>query len=187
MLPMVGLAWSQNASPPPQARAATQQPAVTTFTDAIRVLGHERSAAEAYATLLDSHGKKDMARYVEGVRLYSEARADFDGLIEQLKYDLNQGLDLKTSPAFGQVLDNAARKRVAFTDFVSQNILSDVQGAKPALPDVIAAVPNLVKVLMDAGLNIWKEFRAGDKQRREDIRNQLDGLKWRSFADLVKA
>jgi hypothetical protein len=45
------------------------------------VLGHERSAAEAYAVLLDTHGKKDMSRYVEGIRLYSEAKADFDGVL----------------------------------------------------------------------------------------------------------
>jgi hypothetical protein len=31
--------------------------------------------------LLDTHGKKDMSRYVEGIRLYSEAKADFDGLL----------------------------------------------------------------------------------------------------------
>ena len=125
--------------------------------------------------LLDTHGKKDMSRYVEGIRLYSEAKADFDGLLEQLKYDLNEGRDPKNSAQFGQVLEAAAQKRVAFTDFVIQNILGNVQGARPGLPDVISAVPDLVKVLIDAGFNIWKEFQAGNKQRRDDIRIQLDG------------
>ena len=149
---------------------APQPSSVTTFPDAIRVLGHERSAAEAYAMLLDTHGKKDMTRYVEGIRLYSEAKADFDGLLEQLKYDLNEGRDPKNSAQFGQVLEAAAQKRIAFTDFVTQNILVDAQGAKAGLPDLISAVPDLVKVLIDAGFNIWKEFQAGNKQRRDDIR-----------------
>jgi hypothetical protein len=56
--------------------------------------------------------------YVEGIRLYSEAKADFDGVIEQLKYDLNEGSDPKNSLHFGQVLNAAAYKRIAFTDFV---------------------------------------------------------------------
>ena len=165
---------------------APQQSSVTTFADAIRVLGHERSAAEAYAMLLDTHGKKDMSRYVEGIRLYSEAKADFDGLLEQLKYNLNEGHDPNNSAKFGQVLEAAAQKRIAFTDFVTQNILGNVQGARPGLPDLITAVPDLVTVLIDAGFNIWKEFQVGNKQRRDDIRVQLDGLKWRSFADLLK-
>jgi hypothetical protein len=175
-----------NASSAPPANIAPQQNSITTFADGIRVLGHERSAAEAYAILLDTHGKKDITRYVEGIRLYAEAKADFDGLVEQLKFDLNEGRDPKSSPQFGQVLEAAASKRIAFTDFVARNILTDVQGARPGLPGVIAAVPDLVKALIDAGFTIWKDFRAGDKQRRDDIRNQLDGLKWRSFADLVK-
>jgi len=177
---------SQPGNPGSAAPTDPQPSSVTTFADAIRVLGHERSAAEAYAILLDTHGKKDMSRCVEGIRLYSEANADFDGLLEQLKYDLNGGRDPKNSAQFGQVLEAAAQKRIAFTDFVTQNILVNAQGAKAGLPDLISAVPDLVKVLIDAGFNIWKEFRAGNKQRRDDIRNQLDGVKWQSFANLVK-
>jgi hypothetical protein len=176
----------QPGSSAPPANTPPEQNPVTTFADAIRVLGHERSVAEAYGMLLDTHGKKDMSRYVEGIRLYSEAKADFDGLLEQLKYNLNEGRDPKNSAQFGGVLEAAAQKRIAFTDFVGQNILVNAQGAKAGLPDLISAVPDLVKVLIDAGFNIWKEFQAGNKQRRDDIRNQLDGLKWRSFADLVK-
>ena len=83
---------AQTSQPRPAAptNTAPQQSSVTTFADAIRVLGHERSVAEAYGMLLDTHGKKDMSRYVEGIRLYSEAKADFDGLLEQLKYNLNE-------------------------------------------------------------------------------------------------
>ena len=85
----------QPGSSAPSANTAPEQNPVTTFADAIRVLGHERSVAEAYGMLLDTHGKKDMSRYVEGIRLYSEAKADFDGLLEQLNYNLNEGRDPK--------------------------------------------------------------------------------------------
>jgi len=160
------------------------QPAPTTLSEAIRVLERERSAAEAYAVMLDTHGKKDVTRYVQGIRLYAEAKAEFDGLIEQLKFDIGEGRDPKDSK-FGQMLEAAASKRIAFTSFVTNDVLGDVQGARPGLPAVIVAVPALVKVLFDAGMAIWKEYWAGNKDRRDHIRNQLDRLKWRPFAEIA--
>src|SRR6476646_11837763 len=106
-----------------------------------------------------------MTRYVEGIRLYSEAKADVDGLLEQLKYDLNEGRDPKNSAQFAQVLEAAAQKRIAFTDFVTQNILVDAQGAKAGLPDLISAVPDLVKVLIDAGFNVWKVLTSAQRRK----------------------
>jgi hypothetical protein len=81
MPPLAQTVRPQPGSSAPSADTAPEQNPVTTFADAIRVLGHERSVAEAYGMLLDTHGKKDMSRYVEGIRLYSEAKADFDGLL----------------------------------------------------------------------------------------------------------
>jgi len=109
MPPLAQTVRPQPGSSAPSANTAPEQNPVTTFADAIRVLGHERSVAEAYGMLLDTHGKKDMSRYVEGIRLYSEAKADFDGLLEQLKYNLNEGRDPKNSAQFEQVLEAAAQ------------------------------------------------------------------------------
>ena len=78
--------------------------------------------------------------YVEGIRLYSEAKADFDGVIEQLKYDLNEGSDPKNSLHFGQVLNAAGLQADRVYRLCTQKILGNVQGARPGLPDVIAAV-----------------------------------------------
>jgi hypothetical protein len=81
MPPLAQTVRPQPGSSAPSANTAPEQNPVTTFADAIRVLGHERSVAEAYGMLLDTHGKKDISRYVEWIRLYSEAKADFDGLL----------------------------------------------------------------------------------------------------------
>ena len=61
------------------------------------------------------------------------------------------------------------------------------EGDKAVLPVVIAAVPALVKALSDAGISIWNEYRTAGKQRRDEIRDQLDHLKWHAFADLAKS
>jgi len=67
---------------------------------AMGVLAHEKSAAEEYAVILATVGKKEMANYLRGITLYVDARADFDGLIEQLRVSLRSGKDPSTSDGF---------------------------------------------------------------------------------------
>ncbi len=153
---------------------------------AVRVLAHEKSAAEQYAVILATVGKADTARYVRGIQLYADAKSEFDAMIAELKFDLTTGQDPARSAVFTGALQGAAGKRVAFTSFVSREVVDKVEGARPGLPDVITAVPELVKAITDAGLSIWKAFHDASKERRDAILNEVDHLQWRSFGDLAK-
>jgi hypothetical protein len=153
---------------------------------AVGVLAHEKSAAEQYAVILATVGKADTARYVRGIQFYADAKAEFDAMIAELKFDLTTGQDPARSAVFTGALERAADKRVAFTTFVSREVVAKVDGARPGLPDVISAIPELVKVITDAGLSIWKAFHDAGKERRDAILAEVDLLRWRSFADLVK-
>lgn len=156
-----------------------------TLTDAVRVLERERSAAEQYAAMLDTHSKADASRYVQGISRYAEAKADFDGLIEALKTDLVQRRDPTSSPRFGEALQTAAEKRIAFTTFVEE-VVGDKEGARGWIYDVVRVVPDLVKALTEAGIGIWREFRDAHQARRDQILDQIDHLKWKAFADIAK-
>ena len=59
-------------------------------------------------------------------------------------------------------------------------------GARSGLPDVITAVPELVKAITEAGISIWNAFRQASKQNRDAILSELEHLEWRSFAELAK-
>ena len=168
------------------APVALAQTAPKTFSDAVQVLAREQSAAEQFAVLLDRFGKSDPRRYVQGITRYAEAKAEFDGLIEALKTDLIEGRDPKNSPKLGEALRAAAEKRVAFTSFVSDQVIGETEGARALLPAVIGVVPDLIKSLTEAGISIWKEYRGAGKARRDEIRDELDHLKWRAFADIAK-
>jgi hypothetical protein len=170
--------------PPPAGTAA--QPAPATYSDAVQVLAREQSAAEQYAVILDRFGKNDTTRYVQGITRYADAKADFDGLIEALKTDLIEGRNPNGSPKLGEKLQAAAEKRVAFTTFVADKVVGSTEGAKGLLPDVVKVVPDLIKALTDAGISIWKEYTAAGKERRDAIRNELDHLKWKPFAEIAK-
>lgn len=175
-----GLATLQTA----QLHAA--KPEEATLSDAIRLLAREKSAAEQYVAILATVAKTDVAAYVRGIQLYADAKAEFDGLIAELRFDLTTGQDPARSTKFANALQAAATKRIAFTDFVSQSVVAKLQGTRPGLPDVIKLVPDLVKAITEAGLSIWKAFHDAGKERRDAILSDVDQLKWRSVADLVK-
>jgi hypothetical protein len=154
---------------------------------AVRVLAHEKSAAEQYAVILATVGKADIARYVRGIQLYADAKSEFDAMIAELKFDLTTGQDPTRSVVFSGALQQAAEKRVAFTSFISREVVDKLQGgAKPGLPDVIEAVPALVKALTESGLSIWKAFHDASKERRDAILTEVNHLQWRSFEQLTK-
>jgi len=162
-----------------------EQPAPMMLADAVRVLERERSAAEQFAVLLDAQGKADASRYVQGIKRYAEAKADFDGLIEALKTDLVQHRDPTGSPKFNNALQSAAEKRIAFTNFVEE-IIGSKEGARSWIYDVVRVVPDLVKALTDAGISIWREFHDAHQARRDQLLNQIEHLKWKAFADIAK-
>ena len=152
--------------------------------EAMRLLAHEKSAAEQYAVILSTLGKTDAALYVRGIELYADAKAEFDGLIAQLRIELQRGQEPAGSVKFNQALKGAAEKRIVFTSFVSGEV-DKLQGARPGLEDLIQVVPDLVKAITDAGLSIWNAFRGARKERRDAILNELVLLQWRPFAELA--
>jgi hypothetical protein len=140
--------------------------------EAMRFLAHEKSAAEQYAVILSAVAKNDAAQYVRGIELYADAKAEFDGLIAQLRIELQSGQEPAKSVKFNQALKGAAEKRIAFTSFVSSEV-DKLQGTRPGLEDLIQVVPNLIKAITEAGLSIWKAFREARKERRDAILNEL--------------
>jgi hypothetical protein len=153
---------------------------------AVGDLRREKTAAEEYAVILATVGKADIGSYVRGIQLYADAKAEFDALIAELKFDLTTGQDPARSAVFTGALQEAAEKRVAFTSFVKREVVDKVPGARPGLPDVITAVPQLVKAITDAGLAIYKAFHDAGKERRDAILNEIEHLQWKSFAELAK-
>jgi hypothetical protein len=182
---LLGLVLTGISGGPGGAQQATPS-AEATLAGAVRVLTREKSVAEAYAETLATVGKADTGSYVRGILLYADAKAEFDALIAELKFDLTTGQDPARSAVFTGALQGAAEKRVAFTEFVRSEVVDKVPGARPGLPDAITAVPQLVKAITDAGLSIWKVFHEAGKERRDAILNEVEHLQWRSFAELAK-
>jgi hypothetical protein len=150
--------------------------------EGIRVLAREKSLAEQFLVLLNEFGRKDVGQYAKGITLYASAKAEFDGLISELEHEFGQAQPPDQSPAFQTALSGAVDKRIAFTSFVSDEILPQASGAqKKGIGDFISVVPELIKALTDAGISIWREFRSAGDARRTEMRQELGALRWPAF------
>jgi len=153
------------------------------FSDAIGAPGQERSYAEFGVGILKAYADDD----IEGRRLYAQAKAAFDGLIEQLLADLSQDRDPTLSPAFSETLDAAVVKRMAFSQHVDEIIKAKLpNGAKPGLADALAKAPGeVIKALVDGGISIWREWHGAGKEQRDKIAERLEAQRWKPFADIA--
>jgi hypothetical protein len=155
------------------------------LSDAVGVLEKERSAAEQYAAILATVGRKNIDSYVRGIQLYADAKSDFDGLISEMRFDLIESRDPTKSPKFAAAMEAAAKSRIAFTNFVRDEIVGKIEGAKPGLIEVKIEAPDLVTAVTDAGAKIWNAYSSANKERRDAILDEIDHLRWKSFADLA--
>jgi hypothetical protein len=162
--------------------AVAQEPQLA---EAIGRLAQERSQAEEAAALLKKFEPGD----VDGRALYAQAKAAFDGLIEQLLADLAQGRDPKASPAFQASLDTAAAKRAAFGAHVDAVAKAHVPaGGKPGWVASLGQVPATVAMAMtESGVNIWREWGKAGAERRRDIAARIAAQRWKPWTDIPAA
>jgi hypothetical protein len=102
----------------------SQTPPEPTASEVVRVLAREKTVAEEFARLLNDHGHGDAAQYAQGIRRYGLAKAQFDGLIEQMQFTLQADEPPDISPQFQAALQSAVGARVAFTNLVDETILA---------------------------------------------------------------
>jgi hypothetical protein len=151
---------------------------------AIKIMAKEKSLAEQFVVILNTVGKGDVKQYARGIELYAEAKAEFDGLIEGMKTNLELGEPLRESLDFKNSLRTAVDNRWAFTSYIKENIIGDEQGKRFPYEDIIKDAAELISKLTDAAFKIWKEYRNSADKEKQAIRSQLDGVKWKPYSEI---
>lgn len=149
--------------------------------DAFRVLSREQSLAESYVHMLNEFGKNDLNTYAKGIELYSEAKAEFNGLIEFMKNKLIKAEPFDKSPDFHETMKNAVDRRMSFTTYIKEQILSKHAGEKGIATDIMGGAGELITALTGVGKTIWQEYRAVKDSQKKELLDQLDALKWKEF------
>lgn len=154
------------------------------MTSFFNVLGQEQSAGESYGRILHEHGRGDPGTYAQGIQLYAQAKAAFDGLIEEGKGYLTEDIALADVQGLDLRVQTAVNRRTEFTDYVREKVLGDAAGTRLGLGDLIKPEA-LLRELIEGLRGLWQEYRAVQDDRRKELRQQLDALKWRPFHDLT--
>ena len=149
--------------------------------DAFRVLGREQSLAESYVYMLNEFGKNDLDTYAKGIELYAEAKAEFNGLIEFMKTKLIKAEPFDKLPDFQETMKNAVDRRMSFTTYIKEQILSKHAGGKGIATDIMGGAGELITALTGVGKIIWQEYRAVKDTQKKELLDQLDALKWKEF------
>ena len=147
-------------------------------------MAKEKSLAEQFVVILNTVGKEDVQQFARGIQLYSEAKAEFDGLIEGMKMNLELDEPLAESLDFNNSLRTAVGNRWAFTSYIKESIIGDQHGKRFPYEDIIKDAADLISKLTDAALKIWKEYRNAADSEKQVIRTQLDGVKWQPYSEI---
>ncbi|MBK8176931.1 MAG: caspase family protein [Rhodospirillales bacterium] len=122
-------------------------------------LARERTLGEDGAGLLKDVAGKDPARLTQGRLLYGDARAEFAGLIEQMKAELAAGRDPAASPDFQRALQAAVGKRDAFITYLKSEVLPPEGNGKAGVLAGIAAAAELIPALAKGVAILWEDWR----------------------------
>lgn len=159
-----------------------RQARALTLSEALGRLARERSFAESGAGLLKLVAANDLATLVDGQRLYARAKARFDELIATLKAAMTLGDEVAVARQIEAPLASAVSLRLDFSRYVEQAVGEAVAKSKAGLVDALTeGVGDIVTALLEGGIDVWKEFRRADEQRRNVIIAQLDGERWLAF------
>lgn len=168
------------------ASAETPVPSPLTWQEAVTRLAQERERAETSAALLKTFAAKKPAALARGEMLYSDAKADFDGFIEGLIVSLADTTSPADSTRLRSELDAAVTKRLALSRYV-EPLVPKQSGSRPFALDLLKdTAGDILKAIMEGGVEIWKEYRHGDELRRQSISTRLEAQKWLRF-EQVKA
>ncbi len=141
----------------------------------IQILSEGKTEAEDLAAFL----KKEKSTikttdYNNAIFMYIEARKSFNGWIDKLKFELTKGGNIN-SEEYKKSMDKASNDGKKFSDEAKRLIRRNARGDN---------IFENIKFFFDFGLNVYKEFQSINREKKDNLKKQLDSLKLRSFDDI---
>lgn len=140
-------------------------------------------AAEWAKALRQSYAQKQMRgkrrvvseeNYIQALSLYTDAEKAVNGWLARLQWELEHKRDIEQSSEYDESIKRAADNAEQFIGYAKGVLLDRKMGGPLSVGD-------LLKVLTDFGLQIWKEYRSGEQKQREALVKRLHTLKWKHF------
>ena len=151
----------------------------------IGILSEYKSNAEQQARILVGlAAEKDITKddYLKGQSLYAQAKAGFDGWIDQLIFEIQSCKSTVLSPQYETIQAAAKAKGDAFTQFVQEQFLGERRG------EIGEEFKSTFASIKEVGQHIVTGFNemVGGPSRAEVI-HQLQEYKWEEFHNIEKS
>ena len=138
-------------------------------------------AEQSAADLKKAYGEKKVSEedYTKVRSLYVDAQGAIDGWVTALQTEVEQGRDPRKSDKYSQSLQEAAGQAEIF--IANARSLLVKSGVRTGGTSIIG---DLLKVLGDLGVQVWKEYQSEKQKQKEALVKRLESLKWKPFDDI---
>lgn len=150
----------------------------------IGVVAEYKSNAEDQAQMLVimfNDESINKTTYRQGQSLYAEAKSGFDGLIDQLIFDIQYGNTEALSPKFEGIQLAAKSTGDRFIEFVQKQLYPDQSRGLTA-----GRMRRLFETIREVGISIMRGSIKADDSARSKIINQLEQYKWSPFETIAQ-
>lgn len=143
-----------------------------TLSEAAAEITRVKDEAEQWAHRIKRDYNRGSQPYETSYSKYIGAKAGNDAWLDRFAIDLTARRDLSSSKEYQVALQEASAKGEDFLRY-----------ARALYPESSnkSAIVDLLTPLTEAGLKVWKEFRAASAQDLEEIKKAMLSLKWRPF------
>jgi hypothetical protein len=160
--------------------------------NAVDQLAQEKTLAESCVSILKTFADSDPMARIQGQRLYARTKADVDGLISMLAVDLAEDRSPADIPELRQRLEAIPTQRRALCRQVDAAVGAELrkqsEGTRNLWVTLLTqGIGDAVGGAIEAGIEIWKEYRRADEVRRQTIVSQIQATRWRDYAEVPKA
>ena len=168
--------------------AVIAQRAAISWPDAVGQIAGERAKAESCVALMKKYG--DDAQKARGEITYTNAKADFDGVIAGLVTVLSAGQTPASLPNLQDKLKGGVSGLANFCGTVV-NLLPKTAGQtdKDVMIEIAKMIPfdQLLKMLSDGVSALYTNHRSDDPLTRRTIQTQLESARWPAFSEVRAA
>lgn len=160
--------------------AAQEQAPAMSWQDAIGQLASERTRGEVCVAMLKRFAPDDLAALARGELAYTEAKAEFDGVISGLAVALAQA----EPPESMATLQSRLERGVAEREALCAEALAFAPQEDGARSAILALVGEALGPLIEAATAIYKDQVNRGILERETIRTQLEATRWPTFGSI---
>ena len=149
-----------------------------TLAQGIGILSEYKSNAEQQARILVGLVTgEDITKenYRKGQSLYAEAKASFDGWIDQVIFEVQAGKTEMLSPQYEIIQKTAKAKGDAFTQFVREQFLGNPRG------EIGESFKSMFAKIQEVGQLIFQGLRQASSPDKTETIRKLETYKWSPF------